>query len=941
MGNPADTITTADVAPRTASQQITGFIDDASSVPASLPALKEPDGSIIAATVESRLHTIVDVLARPTVVAKGQWTDAAVRDAQLVKLDFPEALFDVSSNLVCKLEYFTYLRADVCIRVVINANTFQCGKLLGYFTPFESLVGNRASASNFTSSYTAFPHVLLDASTGNVAELRIPYVSPYSAYRLVDSTGSIGSFYLRVLNGLRTGNCTYTVYAWFTNISVDLPSGRELFIGAQGKAMKAFKQYLKDKEKQEVTVETKLTRGGKPRFIAQVNGEEEQKSRGIISSTLHKVSHIAELAAGIPILAEIAYPVSWVTKFAGTLAEYFGYSKTQNQSTPQFMINVPAKGFTNANGVDNSVILATSLENKIEPRNDVFGSSVDDMQISYLVKHRCYVDSFEMKTDQIAGTELYSFPVTPGWAKQANGVFKPSVTAFVASMFTLWRGGLKFKIQAAKTAYHSGRVRIVYLPAATTSQVDDSEQAYNWVLDLRNSSEIEFTIPYNNILEWAQLRLVDNIATSSVTSIGVIRIEVLNELRAPDSVTPTIEFNVWMSGDSDLQFAIPSFDRYVPSLADPSFDKIEDLRKFYTDTLLKTKVEEPVFEAQVLGSQQDRGFNDMGDKPQLFAMKVPDKIVPCKTAIGEIITNLRYIIRRFAPVVTVAKQASTSLHLDIPLYYFTRVFDPSQDSLLTYRIPPIDYVSYLYRFFRGGIRYKFMLDSTDLNGNLGYQEAILAPSYSAPTSIRSINQTVYDRLRVGSCSFMHRVYSLINPILEIATPFYSQAPIRPIVGNDTAQPTDLLPNSLFYKWGSSTSGEVSVMKSSHDDFSFGWIVGPPKLRSRDAGLVVVPTSPGIIESNTETTVTYVAGVPTTTLPSGTYSVLFAVPNSVDCTFTNTTTTPMSPTQVIIQAPGAPAKIIFTLSAPVAGRTINNGLTINEIQAIPEFDFILT
>lgn len=912
MGDPADTIVVSDVAPRTASQQITGFIDDAASVPASLPVLREPEESMISATMEERTHSIIDVLSRPVVVDSGTWTDSLVRDDTLVSLNFPDAIFNNAVNVVDKLNYFTYLRADVCIRIVINANTFQQGKLLGYFTPFESLVGNRATVSDHTPAYTAFPHVLLDASTGNVAELRIPYVSPYSSYRLVDNIGNIGTFYLRILNSLKTGNCEYTVYAWFTNISVDLPSGRENSLGTTGSMLNAFKRFMRSRPNMTIATKGKV---GNERFVAQVAGEENTKSQGIVSATFDTIATVASIGNEIPVVKEVAGPVSWVARFAARVAEYFGYSKSLNLATPCSMIQIPGKGFTNASGVDNSVVLATTQDNQLEPRNDVFGSGVDDMNIPYLVKHRCYVDSFTMDTTQTSNTLLYALPVTPGWSKLVNGVYRPSVTAFVASMFTLWRGGLKYKIQAAKTAYHSGRVRIVYLPATESATVDDSDQAYNWVLDLRNSSEIEFTIPYNNILEWSESRLIDDITNTRSSSVGVLRIEVLNTLRAPDTVSQDIEFNVWISGDSDLQFAVPSFQRYVPSLANETLSR------------RRPPVEE-IFEAQVLGSQQDRGFNDMADKPQLFAMKVPDLVVPCKTAIGEAINNLRYLTRRFAPIMTSTKATAEPLYLDLPLYYYKGVFDPAQDTLANYRITPLDYISYLYRFFRGGTRYKFMLNGANLADNAGFQEAVLAPSFPSSREITTVPATFYERLSVMSCSFMHRVYSLINPMLEVTLPFYSQAIVRPIVGPDRAQPDTLTANSLLYKWSSNATGSVDIYRAAHDDFSFGWIVGPPTLRSRDSDEVDIDVSSASVTNISTTSLSAIDITIDKVLTPGTYSIVLSVPATVDLVLNDASTKPMTPVTLTVSNTG---NFVSFEYASTDTTTIDLASTTNQIQ----------
>lgn len=851
MGDPSDVLSVSDVAPRVAAQEVTGFIDDAAVVASSLPELVTPESAVISATMEDRVHTITDVLARPVVVADFTWSDGNALGDVLKTLDFPQILFDKSANLVNKLNYFTYLRADVCVRIVVNANTFQAGKLLTYFTPFEPLVGNRKLAVNHFSAFSTYPHVINDASTGNVAELRIPYVAPYASYRLTDKIGNIGTLEMRVLNPLKTGDCNVTIYAWFTNISVDIPSGTELALTS---TQAARRNIIRSTD-----------------FVAHVAGEEKGKSK-VISSTLDKISTVASALVSVPVVGQVAAPVMWVTKFASTLAEYFGYSKSHNISTPCVMTNVPGYGFTNANGVDSSVVLATSHENSIEPRGDVFGSKVDDMDITAIVKHRALVDTFKLKTTDIQDTVLFTIPVTPGWCVKALGVYRPTPTAYVASMFQYWRGGLRYKIQAAKTAYHSGRVRISYIPAQVNPvTVDDYEQTYSWVLDLRNSSEIEFTIPYNNITEWALSRLVSETEAIPSIAIGSVVISVLNPLRAPSTVTQELDFNIWIAGDSDLQFAVPSFGNYVPSLPNLQAGLTSDATDFV---------------AHVLGSQQDRGFNDMDDKPQLFSMKVPEKIDPCKNTIGEIVTNLRYLTRRFGYLAGFT--ANEDLQVEVPLNYFGQLYDPaSTTDISEISLPPIDYISFLYRFYRGGLRFKFMKKTKGINGLTDYQEAVLMPgieSVTVPTQVpvSTTTTSLFDKFFKGANSFVHRAYCIMSPIMEVTTPFYSQTPIKPIVGIDSSQPTQLEPAALMYRSVSAdTDNGVDILKASHDDFSFGWLIGAPFLREKVSNTLVVEvlSTSTLTEEGIEFRV---SGVTLTrVLLPGVYEIESSLPANVD------------------------------------------------------------
>jgi hypothetical protein len=828
-------VATPDVRPSTKTHQVTGFIDDATSMEVSLPSLTTPDRKAISDSLESRVHTIVDVLSRPIVVSSFDWTPSSIRGEQLLKLDFPQALFDSSPNMIDKLNYFAFLRADVAIRVMVNANTFQQGKLLGYFTPFVEAIGDRAVASDFLTSKTAFPYTICDASVGNTADIIIPYVAPYSSYRLRDQVGNIGTFFLVVLNSLTLLDSTVTVQAWFTNISVDLPSGMRNNLTLNSTVLNDLQDALA-KGDDNVKIVKKLQKVAS-KYKAQVAGEDAQKSKGIISSTLHTISKIGEVASDIPMIAPVAAPLSWITKAAAQVAEYFGFCKGVNLATPSRFAQIPAFGFTNAGGLDSGLVLGSSPDNSIQHRGDMFGSKVDDMSITYVCSHRCYVDSFEFDTSQNVGTLLYEIPVAPGWCKYnaAQACFEPTLTAYVASMFNFWRGGLRYKIQAAKTAYHSGRVRITYIPTPGSDSVD-LDQAYNWVFDLRNQSEIEFTIPYNNILEWAPCDLTDQ--PFSRTTIGSLQITVYNVLRRPDSVSPSVEFNIWVAGDSDLQFAVPTFQRYVPSkpsaeLTIDNYTKAAMRRKRQIDAEVKAR---PKYVAQVLGTAQDQGFNDMSHKPQLFSTSHKDKLAPCKFSIGEYIMNLRYLTRRFDEAASFPLTQTSVFSL--PNYYFGDLYDPEEDNISTFRIPPVDYISYIYRFFRGGIRWKAMYNGPVVSG--GYQEMVLSHGIPSTREPAAITIPFYDRVAKGTNTFRHRVYNALNTICEVTAPFFSNTPIRAITGVDVKQP-ELLEDSstlhAFVGFTSQTGASVEFLKAAADDFSFGWIVGPPRLRPREGQLV--------------------------------------------------------------------------------------------------------
>jgi hypothetical protein len=264
-----------------------------------------------------------------------------------------------------------------------------------------------------------------------------------------------------------------------------------------------------------------------------------------------------------------------------------------------------------------------------------------------------------------------------------------------------------------------------------------------------------------------------------------------------------------------------------------------------------------------------------------------DMVSPCKLSIGEHVSNLRYLTRRFG-IAQSNTTSGTDLYLELPSYYFGKVYNPVDNNLATYRITPIDYISWIYRFFRGGIRWKVLARSDGIDQ--GYQEAALVNNFESTREIATITKAVFDVIFVQAQSFWHRVYTILNPVLEVTVPYYSQVPVRPIVGSDTPQPRLLEDNAvLYHSHITGSSGGIDIMKAAHDDFSFGWLVGPPQLRPRVTPVLTASTpSTGITENGS---VFIIAGVPITpsSFENGSYNILGSSPATLKVTYLDTST----------------------------------------------------
>lgn len=121
-----------------------------------------------------------DVLKKPFRLATVDWTTQQPKGAQLVAFDFPTSIFASNELLRWALRRFTFFQCDgLELRVETNSSPMNAGKVLITYVP-GSLQGGIAKFFDIESLYTQ-RHVMLDATSGTVASLTIPWISSLGA----------------------------------------------------------------------------------------------------------------------------------------------------------------------------------------------------------------------------------------------------------------------------------------------------------------------------------------------------------------------------------------------------------------------------------------------------------------------------------------------------------------------------------------------------------------------------------------------------------------------------------------------------------------------------------------------------------------------------------------------------------------------------------------
>ena len=506
--------------------------------------------------MDSREHTVKDFLQRPIPLVNQDWLVANTQFETLYTTEFPDSIL-TNTMYTDKLTGFLGIRADIHIRLQVNAQPFQAGRLILAWVPYYRYLGNRVANFDLDNagsmaSLTGCPHIQLDISQHTEADLIIPYASNQSFFNLATGEGYYGKLYLKVYSPLTdptgSGTVDFTLWFNFQDVTLAFPTGSAL-------------------------TTTSLSPS---QTTAQVGQEEKQaETNRTFANAVSKFASALRTVPPVPALDSILQPAAWASDALSDILRYFGLSKIESTNIPNYIKQSPCRFMPNYNGVNMSHSLALSSDNAIEGMADMAPEQLDEMAINHIIKTPTYLTNFSWSTALAAGSQLYVQPINPLQFTVpgilGSNTFTPSMLTFVSSAFVYWRGSIKFTFKFVKTKFHSGRVRIFFQPGLEAFGVSNANYNYSQIVDLRSETEVCFVVPYINTKPWRMLESGTSvIAIGNINFTGVLYMEVLNELKANTSVATSINIIVEVAGGEDFELAAPCSPVIQPVLLLPA-----------------------------------------------------------------------------------------------------------------------------------------------------------------------------------------------------------------------------------------------------------------------------------------------------------------------------------------------------------------------------------
>lgn len=479
--------------------------------------------------------------SRPIKIHEEEWSTSTTLGFDID----PWELYFENARVSNRLANFNLLRAKLHVKVLVNGNGFQYGRALCYYQPFEywdSLTTNAALVTQDLVQGSQMPHIFLDPTTSQGGEMVLPFFWYKNYLNVTESDWEeMGQLFFRSLNDLKHANgatdvVTISVFAWAEDVSMSVLT----------------------------SVESST--------LSPQSGTEadEVNEKGIISGPATAIAKGAGWFRDIPYIGPFATATEMAASTTASIAKMFGYCRPAVTKAPEPYRPMAVSNLALTNTGDTALKLSVDAKQElsIDPRIAGLGGA-DPLDIKEIAKRESYLTTFSWNIGTAPETLLFNSRVSPVlWNESGATAYHFPACCMAALPFRYWTGSMKFRFQIVCSAFHKGRLKIVYDP----NFIDGTEYNVNYMQIVDIADKTDFTIEINNGQEFTTLDHsypgVDALTqiwspggipySSKEPGNGVIGVYVVNELTTPNStVNNDIEVNVFISMGDDFEVFVP------------------------------------------------------------------------------------------------------------------------------------------------------------------------------------------------------------------------------------------------------------------------------------------------------------------------------------------------------------------------------------------------
>lgn len=790
----------------------TSFTADADTTMAKLTDPYSLDQRLVASASTSLMQDIIAFLAKPYPLYTGT----------LASTDTSSTFspFDLFAPLLSKDIYYQKvkghmgIRADVCLRLQVNANRFQQGRYILAFLPtvgadqtFQNTINQVIKYRFNPTTVTQLPHVELDIGSETEAILEIKYVNALTHYLLYTNNsskgvGSPGYGMLYPYNSLASAGgsstATYTLWISYHNVKFAAPMIPQSNI---------IYEYQAGGEPKDTRFNT--------RRYTPIEREQFSKNTGPVGSVFAAASGLSSaVGTYVPFLSAITAPVAWATDIVANICGAFGWGNPINLAEVTRALQTVYPYAANCDNIDSSMPLSGFSRNELEILPGFAATDRDEMCIDFVKSVNAWYTTFTLSTSDTVGQNYLFQGLAPLFFNNAYthgtaSLIAETPVSFLGKLFGLYRGGFRLTFKVVKTEFHSGRLAVVFLPTdiaasgtISTPSLADTSYLHREVIDLRAGNEFSFDFPYTSVAAYRS-------TTTNEQRYGYAGVYCLNPLIAPATVPSTVKVLVEVSGSPDLEFAQLKDNTLTPVMP-YTFQGVFDYKP----------------SSKVIATGEIGNSKVMGSA-----------LMPARTCIGE----------KFNSLLQVGKCATDMANVNVTATTSGYQFDPYELSVLESQVAggfkkPYNgsetaaLIRSCYALERGGMRWRMRVPaaSAPTTSYTPYSTALL---YVDPQAAGYVGMGFTATQPTGHTLNVAQNVNFVGGV-EIQTPPYCKSFARPVFSNYVCAGGSSqiwydgnLANSMLVQVNTGTSSAVThtFFRQFSDDYQAGLFVGVPIL----------------------------------------------------------------------------------------------------------------
>lgn len=753
-------------------------------------------------------------LRRPIDIGTVSWATTDTLGQSKGTYIFPDVLYN-NATFQKKLEKIAWWRPNIEITIRMNGTAMHYGKIVFAWIPQASSL----DPAYYNSYFSAFSNKWIQVSAN--ANQATVFTIPFSHYREFLQVGAqatdLFTLYSYVSAPLRSVNGTASPisYSLFARVVEPRLFGYNFTSNFSSQAGE----------------------GAKVRSVKGKNESERKTDDSkVVSSSVKSLADTISKFSWVPVVGELAAPVSAGVSAVSSILSWFGLSAPPNlQLTQPMQIRQPR--MLQVEDTPTTLLMGPKADMSVSKDYAFVNDNMESSSVLRFMQRPALKYVGTITSSGASGDVLYVNWVTPVCTGCFDYVTPVDNTAMVTTplywmskYFQFWRGGIRIHLSFICSHFHTLRVRVFYIPyvAATSMAANptnpslaESADLINVVLDITKETDFSFTIPYMQQTEWLNVcpaygGVGVTTANSNFTN-GRWGIQLINPLSAGAAAVTSITYQVFESAAADFQVAGPTT-QYTPSTG--IFAPQSDINEATFYPQVDFALEDCEIPSSSMQCLFEKDYPPIGNCAR---GRTNEQVYHSLE-----INSVKQITNMLCPYKTVNPSATSTtapVLFQINPAGYLNVYNADGSGFNWTMI-----MCTIFRYRRGGIRVAIRTLGVDaiVQASSLYSSAAQASSFFVSTVITSdINNVDATNVFNVCCANAQLGKLPVNPC-DTVIPYHNIYKCYPNVPTSLAV-GDALPNmNVTYGILTPNTNQVQFLVSGADDFILGWQLGIPQ-----------------------------------------------------------------------------------------------------------------